>query len=407
MQYFKNSELAKMYNVSQAAVGKWITSAKSGKLDLVLTEHNGKFYITNTAKNLASIKEMVKERKKYFNKRSLKEVTPSQEFYDLYNREQILDIISNLDIHREIPLQYTYFNGGAAYWDEYAKRLAAESNPNLLNSTVSLLHTNREYIDTLIAGHKSVNIIDVGLGNAYPVRGLLGHLLDKGVLGRYIGIDTSQEMLDIAERNIVEWFGGQVKFEGLVRDINFDRFVDIIATESFKDPSESSINIVLLFGGTLNNFRSPSDALKVIANSMGSKDLVICAGMLDTESTRLYFDFSTQPNSSSLSPRHSLIPNLLNIDKSFYTVEQLFDEKKSARFIRSRLKVAVSIKIQLDDGERQIDLAKGDTILHWRHWHFSAMNVLKLFDNSGLNLLHLSETPDHNYYMLISDIKTA
>src|SRR5882672_7673688 len=111
MKYYKNTELATIYHVSEKSVRNWIESTQGGKLDLELHKENDRYYIANTTKNLDIIQDMVEERKKFTNGRAHKTVSPKPEFYKLYNEKQIIDIMTNIDTHREIPLQYGYFNG--------------------------------------------------------------------------------------------------------------------------------------------------------------------------------------------------------------------------------------------------------------------------------------------------------
>src|SRR5258708_4775480 len=111
MRYFKNIELAKLYAISEGTVRRWIDASQNSKLDLQLFEHDGMSSIANTTKNLQMVEDLVAKGKKSSNVRWRKSVTPAAEFYDLYNDDQICDIISNLEIHHEIPRQYNYFDG--------------------------------------------------------------------------------------------------------------------------------------------------------------------------------------------------------------------------------------------------------------------------------------------------------
>src|SRR6266513_2399990 len=157
MQYFRNYELLKLYPVAEGSIRNWIDAARKGKNKLALTEHDGKYYIANTARNLAALDQLVKQGKKYAPKGTRKTVSPSPEFYKLFSRAQVFDIFSNIMIHREIPRQYNYFDGGAERWDEYAGRLAAEDVPNIINSTVRLLDMNRSYFDARLTRCKAIN----------------------------------------------------------------------------------------------------------------------------------------------------------------------------------------------------------------------------------------------------------
>ncbi|HWZ65558.1 MAG TPA: L-histidine N(alpha)-methyltransferase [Patescibacteria group bacterium] len=401
MQYFKNAELTKLYNVSFTAVSNWIEAAQKNRLDLQLHQVEDKFYVANTAKNQALIEEMVQERKKYLTTRALKVVTPSLDFYKRYSREQILDLISNITVHREVPLQFTYFDEGAHHWDRYARWMLNEKTPNTLRDTIELLESNIDSIDRLLQGRKHINVIDLGVGNALPIKDLLAHLLKRGTLNRYIAIDISKEMLSIAEQNIKEWFGGAVRFEGYIRDITSDRFKDLLSDDYLSQ--DEPLNLVALFGGTLPNFHSPGDVLRTIYNSMEPGDLFIHALKLDTPDTRRIFDLSEEK--TPLNTQFRLLPDLLNIDESWYDVEQFFDEQDQARTIRIRLKIELSIRFDFGDKKRMVNFKKGDTITLWRYGHFSATNIISLLAANGFPLLQSSQTSDHTFLLTVCDIK--
>jgi uncharacterized SAM-dependent methyltransferase len=405
MLYFKNSDLAKKYVVSDRTVHNWIVEAEAGKLELVLHRVGGRTYVANTAANIRIIERLIEERRKYRNTRSVKEIAPRPEFYKLFTQAQIYDITTNLQLHHEIPREYNYFDDGAGNWDEYAKRLAAEDSPNTLNSTIGLLKKNQAYIDDLIGRYKRVNVVDIGVGNALPVRDLLSHLLERGVLGRYIALDISREMLNIAERNIKEWFDGQVHYEGLELDINHELFSNMLAESYIGDDAEETVNLVLFLGGTLCNLRKPDGVLRVIHDSMGWKDILVHTDKLDTEASRRYFDFNSKPGKSTLAPNHRFIFDLLNIDESFYEVEMGFDEAKRNRYIRVRLKVSLIINFEFEEGRRRLELNKGQTILLWRHWEMTPRGVADDFERNDFHMLHMSQTEDEEYILTISRVE--
>lgn len=405
MQYFKNIELAKLYPVSESAVRKWIDSTRQGKLNLQLYEHNGKFHIANTSKNVRLIEELVARGQKYKNTRGKKIISPKPEFYEIYNKKQILDIISNIENYGEIPMQYNYFNGGAVTWDNYSKRLWNEEEKNLLNSTVSLLSSNFGSIDSLIEGYERVNVIDLGVGNCLPVKEFLTHLLyDRAVLGRYIAIDLSGRLLDIAEKNIRDWFGDKIHFEKYERDFSQDRFDDIVVEETLKEHSSKTLNVILLLGGTLANFKSPDDVLRPIRNSMGRHDLLITSGKLDTSESRRYFDFNAGQAIPKMPDIFRSAIDLLNIDESFYDVEQGYNDKRRVRYMRLRLNVDLDIEFQFNTGKRKVELYKGYTLLPWRYWHQTTLDFINQLDRNGFTPLQASATKDRQYLLTVSEI---
>lgn len=395
MQYYKNAEVSKEYHVSLSAVSNWIDAARRGRNDLEIIEDDGRFFIAETEKNRLEMANIAAQRKKYINSRSRKVVEPSADFYEFFSQKEIFDIFSNIAVHREVPLQYTYFNDGADKWNEYAFKLLKQDTPNVLMNTIELLELSKDYITKLAKRHKRVNIIDLGVGNALPVKGLLGHLLDLGILNRYIGIDTSKRMLEIAERNVMDWFDGRVTFEGHVRDLNADRFDDLIITDSFDD--SDSINLITLMGGTLGNSRQPNDVFRIINSSMQPGDALIYSLKLDTVSTRRYFDFDLS--------RHQRVLKLLGIEESLYEIERDYDDAKKVRTIRIRLNVTLSIRATFGDRTRTLNLDKGDSILIWRYWHQSGRDVMNQFYENGFNPVQTIQTDDRSQLQVIADIQ--
>lgn len=407
MVYFKHSELVNDYHVSLKTVHNWIDAAKQGKLDLQLHEQNGRTYVANTPGNISALESLANKGKKYRNTLHHKTVSPKPEFYEYYNRRQVLDIISNLEIHREIPRKYNYLDGGANNWDKWVKHLQVEHNPNILKGTLELLESNKESLFRLIEGYKYVNVIDVGVGNAMPVRPLLDSLLSAGLLHRYVALDISSTMLGIAEQNIKEWFDGKVRFEGHVRDVSYERFDDLLVDDMLSSDSADTVNLVLYLGGTPTNFRSPADTLKVVCGSMGDKDLLVYTDKPDTEASRRYFDFNPEKGAATLSPNHSFILGLLNIGSDLYETEMGYSESLNMRYIRIRLKTALTISFKFDSGRRDVVLEKGETILLLRIWHKGVLGLINEFEDVGLSLLQSSLTRDRQFLLTISSVNKS
>jgi len=406
MLYFKKAELAETYHVSEKTVTNWIKEAKNGKLDLELREAQGRAWIANTTRNIVLIEQLVEKRKKFRNTRGTKTISPNTAFYATYNQQQIFDIASNLDIHREIPYQYGYFDGGADYWDKYAQRLASEEVSNSLTSAIRQLQTSQEYVDHLLARYSRVNVIDIGPGNAMPVKGLLQHLLDLGKLGRYVAVDISPTMLEIVKRNVKLWFGPLVPFEGHVADINYERFIELLAVDAVGKDANNTINLVIALGGTFTNLRSPDGAFKTIHDSMNRNDLFVYSLKLDSDAARRYFDFGIDANVSALNVKSRMVLEMLSLDESFYDVEMGFDQERRERYTRIRLKIALTIHFELENGERSVVFNKNDTILLWRSWHQGVQDVIRQLDHNDFDVLQTSLTEDKEYLLAISRVKS-
>lgn len=408
MKYFKNVEAARIYHVSEKSIRNWIEAAEKRKNSLDLHEHNGKHYLANTAENQATIKNLVERGQKYKNSRAQKIIRPLPEFYTLYSPEQIFDMLSNLNVRSEIPLQYAYFDKGAQYWDNYTQRLFKEESNNTIRATTQLINSNLDHIDKLLEDSHHVNVIDLGVGNALPVRGLLEHLLDKELLNRFIGIDDSEEMLKIANQNINEWFSDKkIIFEKYIKDINYDRFSHLTAEDAFNDGSNKVTNLILLFGGTLSNMQVPSRVLQLINDSMGRNDLFLHILKLDSPNSRRSFNFSDKYGNQKLDK--ILIGNavsLLGITEDLYETEYTFEEDKKSRFVRIIPKIDIVLEFELGRAKRSILLRKGKRITIMRIRHQSALDSLQEFDKAGFDLLHASKTPDEEHLFTIFKVKT-
>lgn len=413
MKYFKNTELAKLYHVSEKSVRNWIEAAEAGKLDLQLFDKNSKKFIANTSKNTVLIEKQVEKGKKFKNTRGLRTIAPSKEFYQIYNREQIVDMVTNITIHKEIPLQYGYLNGGADSWDDYAKRLVNEEASNILKNTVELLDLQGQYLDRIVGDERKVNVIDLGPGNGLPLRSTLARLVEQGRLDRYIAIDVSKDMLAILRKNIDEWFEGKVKIETHVRNFAEERFDDLLIEDRIH--KDTPANLVFLLGGTVSNMRLPEHTLRVINNSLAPDDVVMCSGYLDTPYMRRYFDLSGSAVSAQkpdqAAPRfvkpgvRMMVPSLLRIDEQLCEYEVAFSESHQSRIQWLKPKVDLLLQLELGAETWEIELRKDDPILVWRHRHFTLPGIIDFFDKNDFAVTQASKSTDGNYFLVASKIK--
>lgn len=406
MTYYKQSELTEKYHVSPKTVYNWVAAAKAGKNNLELTTKGNSSVVAKTQENDVILEQLAKVGKRHRNAAYYKSVSPKPEFFDIYSDRQILDIITNLSMHSEIPLQYSYLQDGAKHWDDRMKRFELEGRANFLTSTIELLHDNLATIDRLIQNKTKVNVIDLGVGNARPVKNLLNHLRSKGVLHRYIAIDISPAMLEIAKHNINDWFGDSIAFEGYTRDITSEQFDDLVVADMLDEDADQTINIVLLLGGTSVNFRSSTDVFRPIFNSIHQNDLLIHTQKPDTEASRRYLDFGPNPGFVGLPSHFKYILDLLNIDDSLYSTESGFDFDKKMRYVRVRLKSAIDIQFDLGGTKRRsVTLEKGQAILLLRAWHRSTSEIITELGSAGFTFLHASLTDDRQYFLSISGVE--
>jgi uncharacterized SAM-dependent methyltransferase len=405
--YFKNTELADKHRISESTVRNWVKSAKEGKLPLELIELRGRSYVAKSMRNVPIIEALIEQNRKYRNTLTLKTIKPKPELFRIYSESQIYDIFRSLESHHEIPLQYGYFREGAREWNEYINKQATIEAPSMLRGTMELLNSSSSYVDWRVRKFEKINVIDIGVGNAVPVRGFIKHLIDQKKLNRYVAVDFSSDMLDIAKQNLQSWFGNEINFEGYVADMAYDRFPNILA-EDYLGLNGNTVNIFLLLGATPNNLRVPSDAFRTICESMNPKDLFIY-----TDSIRAYedmpewfeYNYDVKPQEPELLRRHRFVLDNLNIDESFYTPDIGFDAATKQRYSRVKLKFAINLKLELEEGERVIKFEKGDYITLWRCWRKGPQALMGMLEDNGFYNTHTSLSEDRNYMITISEVR--
>jgi len=215
-------------------------------------------------------------------------------------------------------------------------------------------------------------------------------------------------MLRIAERNIKKWFGDTVKFEGHVRDITYERFSDLLSPDSF-DKDMPVRNLVLFLGGTFANFRDKRQIIQTVHNSMGRNDFLTFSMQLDTPRARQHFDYPTEQVASGeiqLPTKSRFMVEQLNIDRSLYDFQLIFDEQKMARRLLITLRFALSIEFQFEGKTRVIHFNKGEHILLWQHTHQNSFQTVVQFNENGFDPIEVMKSPDGECLFAMFTIKT-
>jgi hypothetical protein len=200
------------------------------------------------------------------------------------------------------------------------------------------------------------------------------------------------------------WFGGDITLEKYIRDLDNDRFDDILTKDSFNADASQTTNIVLSIAGPIKNFKSTDALLRTIHSSMSKEDLFITTLKRDTPQAREFFDFNIESDKKLLNLHDSLALDLLNIEGSFYELEQFFDPVEKLRKVQVRLKIDLSIHFELNNFQRVVDLHKGDVILLIRVWHFSEQELLQRFQDANFKLQRLAISPDDQLAMFITKV---
>jgi uncharacterized SAM-dependent methyltransferase len=82
-----------------------------------------------------------------------------------------------------------------------------------------------------------------------------------------------------------------------------------------------------------------------------------------------------------------------------------FDGQGRKRYIRIRLKVALTVRFTFDKGDRSVEFNKNDTVLLWRYWHQTAQEVVNQLNRNDFYTLQTSQTEDQEYMLTVSCVK--
>jgi uncharacterized SAM-dependent methyltransferase len=406
MNYFKNIELAEIYKVSPNTIGNWIEASKEGKLNLQLHDEGSRCYILNSPTNHILLKQLSEKGKKFKNTRSLKVIEPSEELYSIFEEEKIIDMITNIETNKELDLKFGYFREGAKSFDQYVIKSFDELAPSTPTSTNQLIINNDSYIYSLIKEYDNVNIVDIGPGNAVTIKPLIDMIKDKNLLGKYIALDYSADMMSYAEVNLKTWYGKDFPYESHVKDINYDRFQDLLFKNTkFSGDKIRTTNIIAYLGGTLQNQRDYKQSLKVIKSSMGPHDIFILNQRLDTEKAKLSLSFKPKDDAHTKKDLEVIffVLELLSIKEEYYEVERIFNNKTRCREIAIRLKYDLKVKFKFSN--KTLNLQQKDRILLWRSRHYNFIEVIDKLGSVGFDVIHASTSPDLDYNLVISKLK--
>jgi len=406
----KNIEVSRLFRVAPTTVTNWIEYASQGKNDLKVAELGKKILILDTLSNRRILKKLAEEAQKYKSKSSFKEIEPKTELYKIFMEDQVIDIITNIEMYKEIPHKYVYFNGGAEAWNQYVKAVLKSDEPITIKDTIKALRFDQEYIYSLVKKYPKINVIDIGPGNAEPVKELLSFLHSKGILRKYIGIDYSPEILNITEENLKSWFGNKFLIETHIRDITANSFKELVFKNTYLSGNDDvdCINLVLFLGSTIENQRQYDQSLNIIKNSIGSEDIFVLGQLLDTEQAKLELSFISEDNTNNDNDidLEKNVLRMLGIKDEYYSVERLFDEVEHARIIQIRLNVDIKIKINTPSLKKNLNLKNKDKIIVFRHNHHKTFEIISDMNQIGFDLLHTNITPEQDHILAIFKVRT-
>lgn len=319
------------------------------------------------------------------------EVEPCDEFYETFSDEEILDIIQNLESSRAVNMKYIYYGIGAKQWNEYVNDVhSVSAEEELMEHAFDLIvkHINKLNFD-------KVNFIDIGFGNAAPIKKFIKKLSKKGILNKYIGLDISKEMFKYAEKNLREVIS---KKDIVMHQCDIER--DNIYSAVYKGKLNSKqkvCNIVSELGGTIGSHENVFTILENIHHSMDKNDLFFISDKILKKQNILESSHLFTPEAKFMV---TWILQYMGIDTDLADLSYHYDEEKKIRYMLISLLEDYAIDFKVLGKNRKVFLPKGRQIRIWNHTPFEYSQIFEWCKKAGFSLASINTIPDRTWALI-------
>lgn len=305
----------------------------------------------------------------------------------ILTKRQQSELITALKGRGEIPLKFAYLGPGATNWDNVASHREEGGGINSVEG--QLLQKKASILTSSFGSVKKINVIDIGCGNGFPVFPILEQLEKDNIDFRYVPVDISPELLDLAEANVSQEFGKDVKVKKIQLDFELGNFSDI----TYDLKSDGSANFLFFLGSTLGNHSDRSRVLTNFRDSMTTEDFLV----IGVEATNLakINKILTYYNDETAKDFVYFIPEHIGIKRE----DTQFDVRWNGGInqVESRLTIKQDVRVKV--GEEEFVLEKDESILVARSVKFTESTVTDLL--SGVNFRNelLTTNPERTYVL--------
>lgn len=275
-----------------------------------------------------------------------------------------INIISNSDLkkelledvmNRDIEQKFHYLGNGA---NRYYQWFESKKKKNLNTYLTPQDYTSFFLKNIPLSNNKKIAIISLGCGNSCQEKKLLETLTKENTNFSYFGVDSSSEMLDLAEKNL--------------KDINFNKnfILADITTELFETRMKDLLNnfdqrIFCFLWFTFNN-PNQTNITDRLYNLLQNDDF-------------LWLDIGAR---ETINPGDNM--------RLYWLYEKYLQNEKSMDFYFSPLK---QMGVNIKDGKMKLKMISEDVIGTLKFWFYFRMNCNKKFSFEN-KVLHLWEDQD-------------
>ncbi|MFI5260280.1 MAG: L-histidine N(alpha)-methyltransferase [Candidatus Paceibacteria bacterium] len=304
----------------------------------------------------------------------------------LFTKRQESELITAIKGRGEIPLKFVYLGEGAHNWDAIA---GERTETGGINSMESALLTNKaaDFVG-VFKGISKINVIDIGCGNGYPGVPIFNELHKRGIAFRYVPVDISAELLDLAEKNVQKMFP-DIEIRKFQLDFELGNFSDM----TYDLKSDGSSNLLLFLGSTLGNFSDRNRVLTNFRDSMSSDDYLINGVELTNfaKINKILSHYQVDAVKDFL----YFIPKQIGINPEDTDFNVVWNDRESQVEIRIIFKKDAFINI----GKENFKLEEGESLFVARSIKFTEWSIMKLFSDVGYRNELLTTNADRTFML--------
>ena len=304
--------------------------------------------------------------------------------------KQEVELLTSISARGEIPVKYVYFGDGAKRWDEIYKEW--DKSGNLTNEELQLLLKHVDGFLNAFSQVAGINVIDLGCGNGMPAVAILKEIKKRNVPVKYVAVDISQEMLDLAKSN-VESGTEKIPAEYVLADFEKESLTDKLLAAKQEN---GYANLLINLGNTLGNYVNVSGVLTTFLESMTLDDYLLIGNgltnnfneqrIINTYDTPLIIETVTSPAKA------------LGI---FSPDQDTFSYSWNARLqrVEGRIKLATDKQVKL--AGQSFMLKKNEEVLVHRSHKYDEAGLMKLLSDVGFRTELLTTTKDRNHILVM------
>lgn len=326
---------------------------------------------------------------------------PSAEFYSIFSDAEILDIIQTLTTRREISLKYSYKGQGATIWDKFYLNYLRPRWYRPVNREIALLNANFEVITSKIEAVKTVNLIDVGAGNSYPVKQFIRRLNRFGKITRYIALDISEDLLKVSQQNIKKWFPN-IEFISDKIDIEKDSLSQTLSNHQVNLKTDDTAQIILHLGVTMGNHHNRTAVLKNFRDSMGKYDVLVFTNEIGSNSQ---WDGTVRGGLKyHVDQVYAWVKTAMGIQAEDCELVRKYDHKTNSIVATIKFSQNYLINFRLMGEDKCLEIAEGEEITIWRQHKFEISELVQEIKQAGLQLIHYKTDKYSSNIIVICEI---